>query len=114
MKYQIEKIDEVKVIRLHEKRLDTNIAPDLKTLFLVWIKPDDAHILVDVKDVVYVDSSGLGAILFGLRQAREHNGTVKLLSAQKRVRDLIQIAQLEGTLENFVDEDEALQSFYKE
>ena len=48
MKYQLEKVEKVKIIRLKEERLDTNVAPELKTLFLVWIKPDSANILIDL------------------------------------------------------------------
>lgn len=111
MKYQLEKVEKVKIIRLKEERLDTNVAPELKTLFLVWIKPDSANILIDLKDVQYVDSSGLGALLFGYRQTRDKDGIMKLLKSQNRIKELLRIAQLENVLVNFDDEEEAIQSF---
>ena len=111
MKYQLEKVEKVKIIRLKEERLDTNVAPELKTLFLVWIKPDSANILIDLKDVQYVDSSGLGALLFGYRQTRDKDGIMKLLKSQNRIKELLRIAQLENVMVNFDDEEEAIQSF---
>jgi anti-sigma B factor antagonist len=111
MKIQIEKKEQVKIIRLREERIDTNIAPELKTLFLVWTKPDNARILVDLEKVSYIDSSGLGALLFGYRRARDSNGTVKLMKAQSRVKELLRISHLEDVLTNFENEGEALQSF---
>ena len=111
MKYQIAKIEQVKIIRIQEDRLDTNIAPELKTLFLVLAKPENANILVDLEQVSYVDSSGLGALLFGFRQARDHDGTVRLLKVQSRVKELLRISQLENILINFDDEKDALESY---
>jgi len=111
MNYQIEKNDDVQLIRIHEERLNSNLAPELKTIFLVLIKPENSQILIDLEKVKYVDSSGLGALLFGLRQARNHGGVVKLLKAQNRVLDLIRIAQLENILVNFTNEQEALESY---
>ena len=71
MKYQIEKNENVQIIRIKEERLDSNLAPELKTIFLVLTKHENAKILIDLEQVSYVDSSGLGALLFGFRQARD-------------------------------------------
>ena len=79
--------------------------------FFFTIQNDLFGLLLDLEKVKYVDSSGLGAILFGLRQARNNDGVVKLLKAQNRVLDLIRIAQLENILVNFTDKQEALNSY---
>ena len=61
--------------------------------------------------VFYADSSGLGALLFGLRQFRDTEGSMKILGANSRVINLIRIAKLEEVLLNFNDEKEAIESF---
>jgi len=108
-----EVIDGVQVVRILETRLDTQIAPDLKTHFLLWVQEGHYNFLIDLSRVSYADSSGLGALLFGLRQARSKNGTLKVLNPMPRVANLIRIAQLELVLEIFNDEKEALRSFRK-
>ena len=67
--------------------------------------------LSDLKKVEYVDSSGLGALLFGHRQAQAHSGKMKLIHVNPRVNTLIQIAKLQDILERYEDEAVAIRSF---
>lgn len=101
----------VTIIRINRERLDSGIAPDLKTELLILVDQKIKHILIDLTKVSYTDSSGLGALLFGLRQLRDLNGTLKILGANNRVMNLIRIAKLEDILINFENENEALTSF---
>jgi len=111
MPFEKIKQDNVTIIKIDAERLDSNIAPDLKTELLLLADQGVINILVDLTNVVYVDSSGLGALLFGLRQLRDFQGTLKLLGANDRVLNLIRIAKLESVLVNYVDENSAVQSF---
>ena len=98
-------------MRLGDARLDTTLAPDLKTKLLGLAEQDEPQILIDLKEVEYADSSGLGAILFGIRRARDNGGTCKLVNLNNRVLSLIRIAKLDHVIEAFDDEKEALKSF---
>ena len=111
MKFAVEEIQKVKVLHLNERRLDTHIAPDLKAELLILLDQGPHNVLVDLKKVGYADSSGLGALLFGLRQAKAKGGLLKIMGTQHRVLSLIRIAQLEGVLQNFETEEEAILSF---
>jgi anti-sigma B factor antagonist len=107
MNFLLEEVDDIKILRLKEDRLDSKIAADLKTQLLVLCK-DKSKILIDLSEIKYVDSSGLGALLLGLRQSRDNEGQFALCGAQNRVLNLIQIAQLNGVLKNYSDELQAL------
>jgi len=98
----------VKVVRLHEKRLDSPLAPKLKTELLMLLSEPPYKILLDLKEVEYADSSGLGALLLGVRQARDKGGKLVLVNVQKRVADLIRIARLDEILPTLASEEEAL------
>jgi len=111
MKLQKHENSGVTIYRIQDERLDTLVAPDLKTEILVDLNAGIRHLLMDLKQVKYIDSSGLGALLFGLRQIRENGGDLKLLNATTRVCKLIEIGHLESHLVNFDDESEALRSF---
>ncbi len=58
MNFFLEEIDGIKIIRIKEDRLDTNIAPDLKAQLLVLID-EGKSVLLNLEDVQYADSSGL-------------------------------------------------------
>jgi anti-sigma B factor antagonist len=103
--------NDVTILRLLDTRLDNVIAAELKAQLLVMIEQGVKNILIDLAKVEFADSSGLGAILFGIRQARPVNGHIKLVNPQSRVLGLIKIAKLENVIEAYDDEMEAIESF---
>jgi anti-sigma B factor antagonist len=116
MQYREETKEDVLIVRIDEPRVDTNVAPEFKTEILRLVQDEgQKKILIDLKKVDYVDSSGLGALLFGQRQAKTNSGTMKLLvNLNSKVVSLIRIAKLNNVLEGFDDEDEAIASFQEE
>ncbi len=101
----------ITIMRVNQERFDSNIAPEFKAEILYIVEQDVKDVIVDLTNVLYVDSSGLGSLLFGLRQLRDSKGRLKILGAKKRVKSLIRIAKLEEILENFEDEESAFKSF---
>ena len=112
MDFSISERDNIYILKLKEDKLNTRISPDLKAQLLLMVG-DESHdkILVDLSDVKYVDSSGLGALLLGLRQARANDKQFALVGTQKRVANLIHIAHLDGALASFTSEEEAVAHF---
>jgi anti-sigma B factor antagonist len=108
MNYSLEEIDGVNVLRLADERLDTKIAPDLKAQLLVLIG-DGKKVLLNLENVQYADSSGLGAILLGYRQARDLGGIFAVSNLQKRVQSLVTIAQLDARITIYGDQASALE-----
>ncbi len=111
MQLQTEKKQKIVILRLQDERLDFSIAPDLKTKFIELTNAGERHVLLDLANVEYADSSGLGAILFGIRQLRPAKGVLKIVNLQPRVLTLIKIAKLDNVIESFDDEAEAIASF---
>ncbi len=109
MNFKVDTKNDTYIFRLREDRLNAHIAPDLKAQLLLLIGDEtNNHILLDLSKVKFVDSSGLGALLLGLRQARANDRRFALLGTQKRVSSLIQIAQVGSVLVSYSDEEEAL------
>jgi len=115
MNFLLEEVDDIAVLRLKEPRLDSMIAPDLKAQVLVLLSNTNrTKIVVDLSQVTYADSSGLGALLFGLRQSRENGIAFLLFGAQKRVLTLLQIAHLRDVLVNYASEEEAINAIQQQ
>lgn len=68
-------------------------------------------ILVNLKDVSYIDSSGLGEMVSSYASVNSAGGQIKILNAQSRVRDLLTVTKLFSVFESFSDEAIALISF---
>ena len=71
----------------------------------------DKKILLNLSDVTYIDSSGIGEMVSGYTTVTNHGGVLKLLGLNKRVKDLLQITKLYTVFEVHEDEASAIRSF---
>jgi anti-sigma B factor antagonist len=70
----------------------------------------NSKFLLNLADVDYIDSSGLGELVTSFTTVRNKNGQLKLLNLTRRVRDLLQITKLLTVFDTFDNETEALKS----
>lgn len=54
----------------------------------------DKNIVLDMREVSYVDSTGLGTLVTSLTCARNHGGTLRLANVQPRIQDLLDVSKL--------------------
>jgi anti-sigma B factor antagonist len=71
----------------------------------------EKKILLNLGEVSYIDSSGIGELVSGFTTVTNHGGMLKLLNLNKRVKDLLQITKLYTVFEAFEDEAAAIRSF---
>ena len=72
---------------------------------------DRKSILLNLADVSYIDSSGLGQLISSYATTTSRGGQMKLLNLQKRVNDLMQVTKLLTVFETYTSEEAALRSF---
>lgn len=68
-------------------------------------------IVVNLRDVTYIDSCGLGALIAKYVSVRQQGGNVKLLHLSSRSHRVIDISGLQNVFEVFDSEDDAITSF---
>lgn len=68
-------------------------------------------ILLNLGDVSYIDSSGIGELVSSYTSVSNQGGLLKLLNLQKKVHDLLQITKLYTVFEVHTDEAAAVRSF---
>jgi anti-sigma B factor antagonist len=68
-------------------------------------------ILLNLADVTYIDSSGIGELISAYTTVQHLGGTVKLLNLTKRVYDLLHITKIYTVFEVFDDKGKAVRSF---
>lgn len=68
-------------------------------------------ILLNLSDVTYIDSSGIGELVSGFTTVRNQGGQLKLVGLTKRVQDLLQITKLYTVFDVYDDESTAVRSF---
>lgn len=98
MSFEIDKKDNYAVIKVKSEKLDTLIAPSLKSELVILNTDGVSNIIIDLTDTRYCDSSGLSAILVANRLCKNGSGKFVLTGLQDAVKRLITISQLDSIL----------------
>jgi anti-sigma B factor antagonist len=83
----------------------------LRDLLREMVGKGQKKILLNVGEVSYIDSSGIGELVSGFTTVTNSGGELKLLNLNKRVKDLLQITKLYTVFEVHDDEAAAIRSF---
>ncbi|MBS1871631.1 MAG: STAS domain-containing protein [Acidobacteria bacterium] len=71
----------------------------------------DKKLLLNLSEVSYIDSSGIGELVSGFTTVTNHGGQLKLVGLTKRVKDLLQITKLYTIFDVYDTETSAVRSF---
>jgi len=77
-----------------EGELDVYTSPKLKEKIVTSIKSGIPFVVLDLKGLSYMDSTGLGVMAAGLKRLRENDGNMVLVSPQKIVQKILEITNI--------------------
>jgi anti-sigma B factor antagonist len=83
----------------------------LRDLLREMVGKGNKKILLNLGEVSYIDSSGIGELVSGFTTVTNSGGQLKLLNLNKRVKDLLQITKLYTVFDVHEDEAGAVRSF---
>jgi len=98
MNFKIEEHDENTIIEITAERLDAAIAPELKTVVISLVDADRKRILLDFANVSFMDSSGLGAVVSGLKCVGEE-GEFVVCGLKGVVEELFKLTHMDSVFE---------------
>lgn len=75
------------------------------------LSQERTHIVLNLQNVPYIDSGGLGQLVASYGSVRKAGGALKLLNVNSRNHDLLSITRLVTVFESFDSETDAVQSF---
>ena len=107
MTTKLEEIVNSAVLRVTEKRIDAHNSPALKDQILELIESGNKRIVVDMSAVRFVDSSGLGVLLSGYRNAASCQGELVLSGLQPQVNSMFELTRLHRVFKIYPSIDEA-------
>ena len=101
------------VVKPAGARVDLQVAGEFRTALLQVIERGHHRLVVDLGDVHFVDSSGLGALVSALKTVRllEGGGDIRLANVQPPVVALLEIIRLHRVFTSYPSVDLAIQSF---
>lgn len=110
MNLNLETINGFNVLTIKEERIDAHNSAELKDYLLHMIENGKIRILIQLGDVRFIDSSGLGALLSGNKHVAVKSGKLALINIQKQVLSMFELTRLNRVFEIYADLNEALSS----
>ena len=104
------KVDGILVVTVAEKRIDAVVVPDFKSRLGSWIEEGNRKIVLDLFEVDFIDSSGLGAIVSVLK-ALENNGDLVICRVKEPVMGLFRLIRMNRVFQFFTTVEEATNAF---
>ena len=92
-------------------RLDLLSASELKRQLTQFVSEGHSRLLVDLNEVPFVDSTGLGALVSGLKAAREVGGDLRLSRPGDQARVVLELTTLDRVLQSYDTVEEALAKY---
>lgn len=108
MEFDTKAIDDVTVVSPSNKRLDAVLAPKLKELVAGLVEEGNNKIVLNVSEVEFMDSSGLGAAVAALKIVGGP-GEMAICGATGLVADLFKLTHMDRVFTMAANEDEALE-----
>ncbi|MDD4385097.1 MAG: STAS domain-containing protein [Bacteroidales bacterium] len=108
----IEKINDVLIVSMEtENKLNVALAQKFKVEVAKIIDQPEMKIVINLGGVVYIDSTGFGALLSILRVAKSNNAKLKLCNISPEVMELVKLLQLQTVFDIRNSVDDCLKSF---
>jgi anti-sigma B factor antagonist len=111
VKLSTRKVDDVTIVDVSGRITLGEGASQLRDELRSLLASGQKKILLNLSDVTYIDSSGIGELVSAFTTATSQGGSLKLLGLTHRVKDLLQITKLYTVFDVHEEEAHALRSF---
>ena len=100
---------EISVIEINGE-VDMYSSPDVRTIIIELTKSKKPTIMIDLRNVCYMDSSGLATLVEGLQLTGKYDGAFKLINLRDEVLEVFELTRLDHIFEIYDSKELALQS----
>ena len=110
MNVNLEKINGYSVLFIKDERIDAHNSGEFKEYILQMIERGEVQIIVQLEQVRFIDSSGLGALLSGYKNAAAKSGKLALACCKQQVLSMFELTRLNRVFEIYNDLNEAFEN----
>ncbi len=105
-----EKRNSVDIVTFSVDRINALVADEIRDLIIKLFDNTNTKVIIDLKGVQYIDSSGFGCFLSLFRAARDSYGIIKFASPEPNIKALFETLNLHTIFEIFPDTDSCIRS----
>jgi anti-sigma B factor antagonist len=107
----IEKKDNIDIVTFSTDRIDALNTDEIRARIGKLFENSNAKVIIDLKGIEYIDSSGFGSFLSLFRNARDNYGIIKFAGPEPKIRSLFEILNLHTIFEISDDRESCIRSF---
>ena len=100
----------VVVLKPHVQMIDASVAVNFKSQLLEMVEKGSKNFVINLSEVNFIDSSGLGALVSVLKKIGPE-GTIKFCEVKTGIRSILELTQLDKVFNIHLSEKEAVFSF---
>jgi len=113
MEMQLRQEGQIRILSL-QGRLDASVSSVVKKHIHKLIEDGATQVILDLQELEFLDSSGLGGLISCLRKVKENKGEIKLTNLRPEVRSIFDITRVARLFHICKDVSEALLAFNKD
>ena len=106
-----EKKDKIDIISFSVNKINALIIDEIREGIIKVFDVSNSKVIIDLKGVEYVDSSGFGCFLSVMKAARNNYGVLKFANPEPRVSELFETLHLHTVFQIYDDIDTCIRSF---
>jgi anti-sigma B factor antagonist len=106
----IEKRDKIDIISFNVNKIDAMITEDIREQINKVFDNSYSKVIIDLKGVEYIDSSGFGCFLSVMRTARNSYGVLKFVNPEPRIMEIFQTLHLHTVFQIYDDLDTCIRT----
>jgi anti-anti-sigma factor len=106
-----EKRDNLEIVTFAINKINALNADDIRDQIIRVFENSNAKVVIDLRGIEYIDSSGIGCFLSSLKAARNNYGVLKFANAEPSVKTLFETLHLHTIFEIFSDTESCIRSF---
>ncbi len=110
MEHKVEKRENFTLVKLTGE-IDVSVAPKLRSLLKELIEGGQENLVIDLTEVPFIDSSGLGILVIAFKLAKAKNGAIKFVGARPEVMKVIRLTRLDRHFQLYESLEQAEKSF---
>jgi anti-sigma B factor antagonist len=107
----VEKKDKIDIISFTVNKINANIADEILQKINSAFDTANSKVIIDLKGVEYLDSTGFGCFLSAMRTARHNYGMLKFANPEPNVMKLFHTLQLHTVFQIYNDIDSCIESY---
>ncbi len=104
---QVKEHDGVLIGKLADTdRLNAAVAPEIKADLTAELSKKGVRMILDLSNISFIDSTGIGTLISALKTARQHEGSFQLCAIKTEVMSLLKLMKLDKVFDIFDSEEQ--------